>query len=141
MSATNFIQYLKTLKPEDWQKKVNEKWTVKDLVSHMVGWEKEDVAVLRVTWKNKKQPWFYDTDNFEDFNRKSVEYYKNYTPQQLILEWEYWQHEIKMAMIEIGEDNLMYRYDLFSWLFREDEDGHYVHHLKQIKAVVEKVKI
>ena len=43
MSELDFVSYLKILKPEDWHKKVNDKWTVKDVVAHMIGWEKGDV--------------------------------------------------------------------------------------------------
>ncbi len=135
---SDFIPSLQTLKPEDWNKKVTDKWTVKDVVAHMVGWEKGDVEVIRMTWKTKKVPWFYETHDYDDFNRNAVEFYKNYTPQELIKEWEKWQNKVQEEINRIGEYKMKTRPDLFGWLFEEGENTHYNYHYRQIKNALEK---
>ncbi len=136
--SSNFISYLRTLKIDDWNKKVTDKWTVKDVVAHMVGWEKEDPEIIKSTWGSKKVPWFYETDNYDDFNKKAVEFYKDYTPAQLLDEWEKWRNKVKEEIERIGEDKLRARPDLFGWLFEEGEGSHYNHHYQQIRKALEK---
>lgn len=138
MPEINFIAYLKTLKPEDWDKKVTDKWTVKDVVAHMIGWEKEDAHIIKSIWKDKKIPWFYKTEDYDDFNKKSVDYYKEYKPDKLIKEWEKWQKKVEEEINRIGKSKLRARPDLFRWLFDEGDDSHYNLHYRQIKDVVEK---
>lgn len=84
MQELDFISYLKTLKPEDWSKKATDKWTVKDVVAHMVGWEKAVTKIVKSVWETKQEPWFMETDNYDEFNAKMIEYYKNYSPNQLL---------------------------------------------------------
>lgn len=130
----DFIKYLKTLKPSKWQIKVNSEWTIKDAVAHMVGWEKIDPEIIRETWRTKKRPWFYETDDFDEFNRINVEFYKSYTPNQLIKEWEKWQDLAQKEIDKIGEKKLRLNYKLFDWLFGQDNyNSHYLDHLRQIK--------
>ena len=76
MIRLDFISYIKTLKPVDLNKQVSDKWTVKDVVAHMIGWEKEDTKVIGLTWKTKKRPWFYETDHYDDFNNKLLDLLK-----------------------------------------------------------------
>ena len=138
MPEIDFITYLKTLKPEDWQKKVADGRTIKEVIAHMVGWEKHDPGIIRTTWKTKKIPWFYQTDDYEDFNKKNIEYYKDYKPAELIKEWEKWQKKVKEEIDRIGEDKLKPRPDLFGWLFDKSEKSHYNLHYQEIRAVIEK---
>lgn len=135
----DFISYLKTLKPVDWDKKVTDQWTVKDVVAHMVGWEKESVRVLKDFLKNGKgNPWFINTDGYDEFNAKLVKHYKNYSTRRLIQEWEKYMGEIEALIDRVGEKRLRGRKDM-QWLFENTEEGyqgHYSHHLKQIEKVV-----
>ena len=141
---SQFTTYLKTLKPEDWNVKVTSKWTVKDVVAHMIGWEKGDVTVIKDIWKTKEKPWWKSTKDYDDFNDKSVKYYKDDTPGQLVAEWESWQKKVREEVDNIGLENLMARPDLFDWLFEGtaeldgSNDSHYKHHYKQIKDAIEK---
>lgn len=138
MSKLNFISYLKTLKPEDWNKKVNDQRTVKDVAAHMVSWEKEDTTIIGLTWKTKKIPWFCETDDYEDFNNKHIEYYKDYAPEQIIKEWRKYQKQVQEEIDSIGEDNLKKYPDLFKWLLEKGEGSHYELHYKEIRDVVKK---
>lgn len=136
--SDKFILLLKSLKPEDWEIKVNENWTVKDVVAHMVGWEKEDARIIEDVWKSKKRPWFYETENYDEFNQKYINYYRDFTPEELIAEWEKYQREVDLEIKKIGEENLRARPDLFGWLFDESEGSHHNYHYQQIKNIVTK---
>jgi hypothetical protein len=138
MPEINFISYLKSLKPEDWNKKVTDKWTVKEVVAHMIGWERGDPEIIKSTWKTKQAPWFTKTKDYDDFNQKNIEYYKNYKPAELIEEWEKWQQKVKEETEHIGKDKLKTRLDLFGWLFNTGENNHYNLHYQQIKSAVNK---
>lgn len=130
----SIISYLKTLNIEDWNLKVTSKWTVKDVVAHLVGWEKRCSQLISPIWENKRRDdWLDKNEEFDDFNKKAVEYYRNYTPEELISEFKKWQNAVQIKIDKIGEKNLKTRMDLFDWLFEESEDSHYNHHLRQIK--------
>jgi len=132
----DFISLLKSLKLEDWKKKVNEERTIKDVVAHMIGWEKEDVKIIRETWKTKETPWFMKTEDYDGFNKKYIEYYKKYTSNQLIEELEKYQKEVQKEIDKIGVDNLQKYSKLFHWLFNESDTSHYAEHLREIKNAI-----
>lgn len=148
MPDARFINYLKTLQPEDWQKQITSEWTVKDVVAHMIGWDRGDVDAVKIIWQNKQSPawklsgWGKAED--DAYNAKWVEYYKDFTSEQLILEWDKWQVEVMGLIESIGEENMKARPDLFDWLFegvgddrKDTTPGHYKHHYNQIRKVVE----
>ncbi len=136
MPELKFVDYLKTLRPDDWYKMVTDKWTVKDVVAHMVGWEKEDVKVIPETWQTKQVPWFCKTDDYEEFNNKNIELYKDYTPEQLIAEWEKYQGLVDKEIAKIGLENLKKYPKVFGWLLEEGDGSHYELHYQEIKETV-----
>ncbi len=129
----DFLTYLKALPSDAWQDNVNEVWTVKDVVAHLVGWERECANVLQKVWDSKKEPWFLVTDEYDDFNARNVEEYKDCTPEQLLVEWEKWQNTLNEKIKEIGEENLRANPKLFAWVFDEGDDSHYEQHFQQIQ--------
>ncbi len=149
MPDIQFVEYVKTLKPEDWQRQVTSKWVVKDVVAHMIGWDRGDVDAIQTIWATKQPPawklsgWGKPGD--DAYNARWVEYYKHYSPEELVLEWEKWQQEVALLMASIGEEHLQSRPDLFDWLFegvyddrKDTTPGHYKHHYNQIRNVVER---
>lgn len=140
MTSQDFISYLKTLKPEDWTKQATSKWTVKDVVAHLVGWERKDPQEIRKAWETKELPWWETTSDFDEFNRESVEHYKSASPLQLIEEWMRWSEKVQREVKRIGEENLRQYPHLFRWLFEgEGSKGskHNKHHYDQIRRAVE----
>jgi len=133
MPVSELISYLKTLSQNDWNKKITDEWTVKDMIAHLVGWEKGDPGLIKSTWQTKEKPWFMKTKEYDAFNRQSVEYYKNFTPAELIAEWKKWRDKVKEVIMEIGEDKLRAHPDLFGWLFDQGANSHTNIHFKQIK--------
>ena len=106
MKNPDFIPFLKSLKSSDWERMVTTKWDVKDVVAHLIGWEKEDANSIERVWRSKEITWFYATDNFDAFNTRSISFYKGYTPRQLIAEWEHWRAEVQKCVAQSGEENL-----------------------------------
>jgi len=135
----NFITLLRQLKPEEWDKKVNDKWTVREIVAHMVAWERDDPEIIKKSWETKEKPWFVNNNSEDDnkFNKKALEYYRSFSPKQLIDEWEFHQKKVKETITEIGEDNLKHYPECFGWLFDDSKDSHYNHHYNQIKKIVD----
>jgi len=135
----DFIEYCKNLKSEDWRVQVTDKWTVKDVVAHMVGWEKVGVEALEKYLKiGGNKPWFMESGDYDNFNTEQVEFYKNHSPKELLKEWQDWQIKIEKLIKKIGEKKLRINKDM-EWLFDEEkEDGHYKHHLDQIKKALNK---
>jgi hypothetical protein len=137
-NVEKFIKYLENLKDKDWKVMVTSKWTVKDVVSHLVGWEEECAKALINFQKTKKSPWFLDNENhdysndFAEFNAQSVEKYKSYSPKELLEKWKYfirmWEKEIK-KVDDKTKSKLKPIYD---------SDSHYIEHWKQIKKVLKK---
>ncbi len=150
MPDIRFIDFLRTLQPEDWAVKVNANWTVKDLVAHMIGWDRSDVDAIKDTWKTKTPPTWMDKSLWgkkqdDEFNAKWVKYYENYSPEELLTEWEYWQSEVQKLVEEYGETEMKSFPGLFDWLFegiaedRQDSTpGHYKHHYLQLRKVLGK---
>ncbi|MBU0907800.1 MAG: ClbS/DfsB family four-helix bundle protein [Nanoarchaeota archaeon] len=132
---------LESLSDSEWKIKVNEKWTVKDVIAHLVGWEKESVKCLREEWKTKKKPWFFETDNYDEFNNGLVREYKKFSPKELINEWKKQINRLEEETQSIGEEKLRENMDLFGWVFGEGEDNHYLIHLNQIKRVLKKPSV
>ena len=133
----DFISYCRTLSPDDWSKKVTKSWTVKDVVAHMVGWEKEAAKAFKPAWVKGIRPWFLDTSDFAEFNAESVKKYRHYSPVQLLEEWVKCQGTIDGLIEKVGKDNIAQRKD-FEWVFDEGADSHYDYHLKQIQEVLKK---
>lgn len=134
-----FFTFLKDLTKEEWKVKVNKNWTVKDVVAHLVGWEREDAETIFKLWKTQKRAWFLETTNFDDFNKKWVGEYSDFSPQELIEEWEHWYKVLNWRIRKIGIDRLKSKPKLFGWLFNEGDNNHYYIHLKQIKKALNKI--
>lgn len=135
----DFINFLENLKEEDWKVKVTNEWDVKDMIIHLIGWEREATKELPKAWKTHTNPWFMrNTDNFKEFNAKNVKEFKTYTPKQLLAEWKKWQQALNDEIGKIGEDKLRIEYDFFEWVFDESEGNHYLEHFNQIKEALKK---
>lgn len=106
------------------------------------GWEKIDPDEIRRVWTTKNLPWWKSQKNFDEFNQANVDYYKSYSPTDLIREWEQWQSKVQKVIDEIGESNLKSEPKLFKWLFEGPggfkDSNHYHHHFQQIRQVIEK---
>jgi len=128
-----FIKYLERLSDRDWNIKVNDKWTVKDVVSHLVWWEEECAKVLIDSLKTDERPWFLEDQDYSEFNRQNVEKYKNYSPKNLLDKYKHFAKVTEKVIRDAGgEENLLKEKE---WLF---DDSHYIEHWEQIKKALNK---
>lgn len=126
------ISFFKNLKSDDWDKPVTRLWKVKDVLSHLVGWEREVAEKLPIAWENGEDPWFMDTDNYDDFNAQIYEEYKDFSPSQLLAELKEWQDVLNEEIDKIGEDEVR-QSNYSEWVFDEGREPHSEHHIKQIR--------
>ena len=125
------ISFFRNLKSEDWEKPVTKLWRVKDVLAHLVGWEREIAQELPRAWENSENPWFVDTDNYDNFNAEIYEEYKDFSPAQLLAELKEWQDALSEEIEKIGEDDLR-ESNYSKWIFDEG-DEHSGHHIKQVR--------
>ncbi len=141
MNDTEVVTFFKSLKPGDWAKKATSKWSVKDVLAHLVGWEKEVANELKKIWNSGEEAWFMDAvkfadaGNYNDFNEKIRKFYEDFTSDQLILELEKWQGVLEDEVRKIGEANIKNRPGM-EWVFNEGGEPHFEHHVKQVKKVL-----
>lgn len=134
----DFTTYLRSLTLDDWSHKVTDLWDVKDVLAHLVGWEEADPEIIKKTWKTKQPPWWDLTDQFDEFNQKQIDRYRDFSPEQLLIEFEKNRTNVRSVIQEIGEEQLRTRLDLFGWLFDDSKQSHIAHHFSQIKSVLKK---
>jgi len=129
------ISFFRNLKSEDWEKPVTKLWRVKDVLAHLVGWEREIVQELPRTWENSENPWFVDTDNYDNFNAKIYEEYKDFSPPQLLAELKEWQDALSEEIEKIGEDDIR-QSNYSEWVFNEGREPHFEHHINQVRQAL-----
>ncbi len=131
MQTQDFINYLKSLKSTDWELKATEEWTVKDMVAHLVGWEKANAEAASAALETNKDPVWLEVEDEDSFNAESVKFYKAYSSRQLLEEWENWQVKLNEITEKISQKNYQI---LFNWL--AESKNHKEHHFQQIKKLI-----
>ena len=137
MENTDIIIFFKDLKESDWNISVTKKWRVKDVLSHLIGWERECAQELLKVFETGLEPWFMATDNYDDFNEKIYQEFKNYSPETLISELEKWQDVLEKNIQAVGEEKIRQRSHT-DWVFDEGNEPHFEQHLKQIREALKK---
>ncbi len=118
---------------------VKKKWSVKDVLSHLVGWEREVAQELLKVFKSEDEPWFMQTASYNKFNERIHQEFKNYSAEALLSELKKWQKELKKNIQEIGEERIRQRSRMV-WVFDEGELSHFKHHLQQVGKAIKNVK-
>lgn len=132
------ILEFKNLKPADWNKHVDNDWTVKDVVAHLVGWERESALQLPKIWITKRKPWFLETKNYDEFNQRSIEQFGRLSTTELLHEWKHWSEKFLHELNKITEEQIEEYSELYDWAVESGDDSHYSHHIKQIKDAIKK---
>lgn len=127
----DIIAFFRNIKESDWDVPVTKKWRVKDVLSHLVGWEREVARELPKVFETGDEPWFMLTDDYAEFNEKIYREFKNYSPGTLLSELEKWQNGLENSIQEIGEDKIRQRPHM-DWVFDEGDEPHFEHHVKQV---------
>lgn len=132
----NMVTFFRSLNPQDWSKMATLKWMVKDILSHLIGWDREVTTGLKNLIGNGEEPWFMKTDNYEEFNDKIYNEFKDRSPEDLIAELEKLENTLKEEVRNAGEENLKARG--MNWVFDEGGESHFDHHINQIKKAFNK---
>ena len=140
INPMDFAAFLKTVQPEDWEKMATEKWTVKHVVAHLVGWAAGDPKAIRDAWETKTPPWWMRHNEDDAFNERNVSLFHDWSPDELIAKWEKCQQAIRDEIEIIGEQNIQKHPELFRWLLDAEKVGgdnqHVLHHRKQIEKAI-----
>jgi hypothetical protein len=128
------IKFLNNLSEDKWAIKVNPRWTVKDVVAHLIGWAEEATKVIPVAMKSDEDPWFMNLKNYDEFNNKSVLKYGKLRPKELLNKIQKVDNALSKVIEKYGVENLKHRPG-FKWMFEENEESHSIHHLRQIRKV------
>lgn len=126
------ITFFRALKESDWKVPVTKKWQVKDVLSHLIGWERECAKELEKVFETEREPWFMSMDNYDKFNDRIYREFENYSPKVLISELEKWQEILEDNIQKFGEDKIRLRPHM-SWVFDEGDKSHFERHINQVK--------
>ena len=127
--STQFLAEVKKMESNLADKEIDPgKWTFKEMVAHIVGWEKE-VAVRFIEFiRGSTEDVNYDINSF---NKNSVDSRQLQTWQETVYELQEAQTDLQEIISKIGEDDLRVEKRFQLWvnvLIR-----HYKQHLKQLK--------
>lgn len=128
MNTHHSIYDLKNLKEKDWEIMITDKWDVKDVLAHLVGWIEEVVKVLSEAWEIKKMPWFINTNDYNKFNEKVVLKYKDLSPQELLAKYKKLEIELNIIVAQIGTEKIKAD-KRFVWAI---DNSHELAHLREI---------
>jgi hypothetical protein len=127
--STEFLNEVKNMDPDLANQEIEPgKWTFKEMVAHIVGWEKE-VAIRFIEFiKGSMEDVNYDINSF---NKNSVDSRQLQTWQETIYELQEAQADLQEIITKIREADLKAEKRFQLWvnvLIR-----HYKQHLKQLK--------
>jgi uncharacterized damage-inducible protein DinB len=110
------------------QKIAGSSWSVKDVLSHIVGWEVEVVKQFKAFLVN---PDVDDTYDIDSFNKNSVSSRKNKTWNEIIEELKLAQEELSAFISTLSRKDIDTEDRFSEWV--EVLIDHYKHHTMQLK--------
>lgn len=142
----SYVQELGGLSEEHWNNPIAEgKWTLKDIVSHMMLWDKYfyEEGIEKITLG---QPVTVKHLNFNEFNANAMEYAKGQTKDSMIKQFVECRSKIINVVSELPEEDSLKEY--------KDGDGkkfsirgylrgfvpHDKHHRKQIDKYLKNIQ-
>jgi uncharacterized damage-inducible protein DinB len=126
-----FLKVVKNIKPEYHKREIcSKKWSAKDILAHIVGWEVEVIKQFREFLVNPDVDDNYDIDSF---NENSVSSRKSKTWEEIIEELELSQKELSILITTLSRKDI-YNEDRYSeWV--EVLISHYKHHKSQLQQL------
>ncbi len=106
------------------------KWSVKDILSHIVGWEVEVIKQFKVFLTNPDVDDNYDIDSF---NKSAVESRKHLSWDQIVAELKTAQSELSGFLSKLTQKEIDEEKRFIEWV--DVLINHYVHHTKQLKQL------
>jgi len=112
------------------QKITEGSWSVKEILSHIVGWEVEVVKQFKTFLTNPDVDDNYDIDLF---NKSAVESRKHLSWDQIIAELKTAQAELSAFLSNLTQKEIDKEKRFVEWV--DVLINHYVHHTKQLKQL------
>lgn len=134
-NIAEFMNFLASLTESQWQARVNDDWTIKDVIAHLIGWAYEVAGVLPTVWATGEEPWFCRTSDYDEFNDGNVCRYKDLSPEETLTEYMRSEEVVKAEVAKIGESTLR-ESGGYGWLFDEGPNAHWINHFRQIKTAL-----
>lgn len=139
-----FVQSLRSLAEEKWNSQIAEgKWTVRDVITHMMLWDKYflEEAIQKIT---SHQPITAKHLDFDEFNKKAVDYAKDKKQQEIIDASIHYRNELLRQLDSISEDDFAIEhidgdgkpFSAYYYLIGFIPHDH--HHIAQLKAFFSK---
>jgi len=126
-----FIQVIDSLNAKVRNQKIAEgSWSVKDVLSHIVGWEVEVVKQFKTFLTNPDVDDNYDIDSF---NKSAVESRRNLSWDQLVAELKSAQTELSIFLSNLTQKEVDEEKRFIEWV--DILIKHYIHHTKQLKQL------
>jgi len=126
-----FLQIIEKLDEELRDKEINkDKWTPKDILSHIAGWEVEVVKQFKTFLTNPDVDDNYDIDSF---NKTAVDERKNLSWDQIVLELKTAQTETSAFLSKLTQKEIDREKRFTDWV--DVLVNHYTHHAKQLKQL------
>ncbi|MHA6484107.1 DinB family protein [Paenibacillus sp. strain BS8-2] len=145
----SFIQYvegLKSIKEENWNQPISDgKWTLKDIISHIMLWDKYfyEEAIQKVKLEESVTVRHL---NFDEFNANAIEFAKTQTIDDIIEKCIEYRSKIIEDISELTEEEYLKEYkdgDKKKFSIRGYLRGfipHDKHHKKQIEKFIKELK-
>ena len=129
ITEKEFLQFIEKLDEELRDKEIVEgKWSPKDILSHIVGWEVEVINQFKAILTNPDVDDNYDIDSF---NKIAVESRKHLNWDQLVAELKTEQAELISFLSKLTQKETDKEKRFFEWV--DVLVNHYIHHTKQLK--------
>ena len=127
-SENEFIQVIESLNAKIRDKKiVNGKWSAKEILSHIVGWEVEVVKQFKAILTNPEVDDNYDIDSF---NKTAVESRKHLSWDQIVTELKTAQADLLSFLSNLIQKEIEEEKRFIEWM--DVLVNHYIHHTKQL---------
>ncbi|MDL4842351.1 DinB family protein [Aquibacillus rhizosphaerae] len=140
-----FVQSLQLLDDKIWNSPIEEgKWTTGDVIAHIMLWDKYflEEAIQKIT---NHQPLTSKHLDFDEFNKKAIDYAKENSKQEVIDRTVYYRNEVINEINSIpvedftkeyldGDGNIFSVYDYLLGFISHD-----LHHINQLKDFFSKI--
>ena len=126
-----FLEVINSLNPEDREKEeMFGKWSAKDLLSHIAGWENEVVKMFNLFLAN---PDVDDEYNIDSFNKESVTLRKKTSWDEIVNELISAQQKLITFISSLSQKDIDTETRFSEWT--SVLINHYKHHTEQVKTV------
>jgi len=131
ITEKEFLQIVGNLDEDLRDKEIDkDKWTPKEILSHIAGWEVEVVKQFKAFLTNPEVDDNYDIDSF---NKTAVEARRHLSWDQIVTELKTAQAELSSFLSNLTQKEIDEEKRFIEWV--DVLIKHYIHHAKQLKQL------